>query len=302
MRVGGWTASRASSPRRPRRRPISVISIRSPRRAAGQTCGPCRAPCTSARRRAADRSEGGRDGPRPPPGEAPRARNRGRSALRGGQAAPRARVPLARRAARPLRRFSCALRSQPRHLTGSRRTLPANLARVRNAPRFDHNMCGQLESGDVDRLIAALADRQHGVVSRGQLLDAGTSRREVEHRLKLRRLHALYRGVYAVGHRRLTRQGRWMGAVLADGPGAVASHRMAGAIWGFWRSDHLEATAPAWRARPGIQIHTSSVPGDEATIALGIPVTGVSRTLLDLAAVLRPTSSNAPSMRSTSSA
>jgi very-short-patch-repair endonuclease len=110
----------------------------------------------------------------------------------------------------------------------------------------------------------------------------------IEHRLKLARLHVLYRGIYAVGHRRLTREGRWMAAVLAVGPGAVASHRMAGAIWGFWRSDLLEVTAPAYRRRPGNQIHTSSLPKDEIKTVRGIPVTCVSRTLLDLAGVLRP--------------
>jgi G:T-mismatch repair DNA endonuclease (very short patch repair protein) len=63
---------------------------------------------------------------------------------------------------------------------------------------------------------------------------------------------------------------------------------MASALWGFWRSDRLEVTAPAYLARPGVQIHTSAVPGDETTTELGIPVTRVSRTILDLASVLRP--------------
>jgi very-short-patch-repair endonuclease len=63
---------------------------------------------------------------------------------------------------------------------------------------------------------------------------------------------------------------------------------MAGAIWAIWYSDRLEVTAPAYLARPGIHIHTSSVPRDETTTVGGIPVTGVSRTLLDLASVLRP--------------
>ena len=40
-------------------------------------------------------------------------------------------------------------------------------------------------------------------------------------------LHRLYRGVYAVGHTKLTREGRFLAAVLACGPGAVLSHRSA---------------------------------------------------------------------------
>jgi hypothetical protein len=40
-------------------------------------------------------------------------------------------------------------------------------------------------------------------------------------------LHRLYRGVFAVGHSRLTVRGRWMAAGLACGPTAVLSHRAA---------------------------------------------------------------------------
>ncbi len=39
----------------------------------------------------------------------------------------------------------------------------------------------------------------------------------------------LHRGVYAVGHRRLRREGFWLAAVLAAGPGALLSHREAAA-------------------------------------------------------------------------
>ena len=159
---------------------------------------------------------------------------------------------------------------------------------MRHATRFDPDIRGESELRGVDWVISELAERQHGVVSRRQLFDAGIARGVVEHRIGSRRLFVLHRGVYAVGHRQLTREGRWLGAVLAAGRGAVASHRMAAALWGFWRSDRLEVTAPAYLARPGVQIHTSAVPGDETTTERGIPVTGVSRTILDLASVLRP--------------
>src|SRR4051794_13965649 len=84
--------------------------------------------------------------------------------------------------------------------------------------------------------IAAFADAQHGVVSRAQLLQAGLTRNEIDHRAETGRLIRLYRGVYAVGHQRLTVQGRWMAAVLACGPGAVLSHQSAGALWDLRRS------------------------------------------------------------------
>ena len=38
------------------------------------------------------------------------------------------------------------------------------------------------------------------------------------HRMRLGRLRAVHRGVYTIGHRLLTQDGRWMAAVLACGP------------------------------------------------------------------------------------
>jgi hypothetical protein len=58
------------------------------------------------------------------------------------------------------------------------------------------------------------------------------SRGAVEHWLSVGRLQLLYRGVYAVGHASLGREGRRLAAVLACGPDAVLSHRTAAAHWG----------------------------------------------------------------------
>jgi very-short-patch-repair endonuclease len=137
-------------------------------------------------------------------------------------------------------------------------------------------------------VIVALAERQHGVVARQQLLRAGVFPHVIDHKLALGRLHRLHRGVYAVGHCRLTREGRWMGAVLAAGEGAVLSHRAAAALLGLGHFLRIEVTAPAHRARPGIDVHTSIVPPDEVTAEQGIPVTTIPRTLVDLASVLPP--------------
>jgi putative AbiEi antitoxin of type IV toxin-antitoxin system/uncharacterized protein DUF559 len=137
-----------------------------------------------------------------------------------------------------------------------------------------------------DRWIAEVADSQHGVISRSQLHEAGLGRDAIHHRLAGGRLHRLHRGVYAVGHRCLTREGRWMGAVLAAGPGAVLSHRSAAALWGIRPSEVLEVTIPVHRAPPRVRTHTCALPSDEVTAVETIPVTGVSRTLLDLAAVV----------------
>lgn len=117
----------------------------------------------------------------------------------------------------------------------------------------------------------------------------GIGSRAIAHRLERRRLHGLYRGVYAVGHRKLTSRGRYMAAVLDSGPGAVSSHRSAADLWEIRRTSRasIEVTVPySRRPRTGIQLHQLALSPDECTVADGIPITSVPRTLLDLAAVL----------------
>ena len=78
-----------------------------------------------------------------------------------------------------------------------------------------------------------LARSQHGVIGRRQLLDLGFNSRSIEHRIRRGRLHPIWPGVYAVGRRAVTFEGRWMAAVLVGGPGAVLSHLSAAMLWGI---------------------------------------------------------------------
>ncbi len=155
----------------------------------------------------------------------------------------------------------------------------------------EHRIGAETHPRGADAAIAALAGRQHGVVARWQLVALGLSRREIGRRLERGLLHALHRGVYAVGHRVLTQRGRWMAAVLAAGPGAVLSHRSAAALWGIRPTAraHIEITAPRkLHPRKGLHPHRAVLPEDEMTRRDNIPVTSAARTLLDLAAVLKP--------------
>ena len=81
--------------------------------------------------------------------------------------------------------------------------------------------------------MAAVAGRQHGHVTRRQLQELGFDDASVSRRLKAGRLHRVYPGVYAVGHRRNAAIDRAAAAVLACGQGAVLSHASAAALWGF---------------------------------------------------------------------
>jgi uncharacterized protein DUF559 len=139
----------------------------------------------------------------------------------------------------------------------------------------------------LDRATADVAGRQHGVVARTQLAEIGLARGAIEWRVARGRLHVIHLGVYAVGHKVVTREGRWMAAVLAGGRDALLSHRAAAALWDIRRAPHpLEITCPRYVRRPSIRSYWRPLPTDEVTIHEGIPVTTPSRTLFDLAAVV----------------
>ena len=138
-----------------------------------------------------------------------------------------------------------------------------------------------------DHALAELAARQHGVVSVAQLIRLGLRPSSIKHRVRIGRLHRVYRGVYAVGYKRLTLDGRYMAAVLACGERAVLSHRSAGDLWGLRTGgSRTEVTVPRGRHGPqGIQVHeTRRIP--PATTRDNIPLTTLGRTLVDLADVV----------------
>jgi hypothetical protein len=146
--------------------------------------------------------------------------------------------------------------------------------------------------GATDPLIAALAARQHGVVSRAQLLTAGVNDGSIDRRIAAGRLHPIHRGVYAVGHPALRIEGRWMAPVLAAGKDAVLSHATAAGAWELrpLGSGAIHTTVPGDRGRKrrnGMRIHRSrTLTPTETTTRRGTPVTTPARTIIDLATTL----------------
>jgi very-short-patch-repair endonuclease len=136
----------------------------------------------------------------------------------------------------------------------------------------------------IDAAIAALAERQHGVVTRVQLLRLGLSSSAIHRRVAAGRLHVLHPAVYAVGDRALPSLGRLAAAVYACGAGAAAGRRSAGALHNLRvHSGWPEVIArPGTRKHAGIEITRTVLQPDEITIVQGIPATTVARTLLDL--------------------
>jgi len=98
----------------------------------------------------------------------------------------------------------------------------------------------------------------------------------------------LHRGVYAVGHRKLTQEGWWLAAVRAIGPDAVLSHVHAAALYDLRPAPggriNVTVAGPGRRQRKGIRVHNvrELSPADVATLKR-IPVTTPARTLADLA-------------------
>ena len=144
---------------------------------------------------------------------------------------------------------------------------------------------GGSPSRRLDEAIAAFARVQHTMVARRDLLAEGFGPDAIDFRLRRARLHRVFTAVYSVVPGRPAQEGWWMAAVLAAGPGAVLSHRAAAALYGMRPFGGCEVTVPGDR-RPGggIVVHRACLDRDEITTRDGIPVTGVSRTLLDLAA------------------
>jgi very-short-patch-repair endonuclease/predicted transcriptional regulator of viral defense system len=163
---------------------------------------------------------------------------------------------------------------------------------MRPKPRAHEGESDESEVGDArPRLgaIARLARRQHGIVTRTQLLALGVGAEAIKRRVRAGRLRVVYRGTYLVGPI-MPPLAREMAAVLACGEGAVLSHRSAAAFWRllpYLAQYPVHVTVPirALAQRTGIRIHrVQELPPDEITRPNGIPITTPARTILDIAA------------------
>jgi very-short-patch-repair endonuclease len=143
-----------------------------------------------------------------------------------------------------------------------------------------------------DGIVGRLADRQHGVVSYEQLVDAGLTARIIRRAVEARRLRPLFRGVFAVGHTALAREGWWMAALLACGDDSALSHHAAGAVWGFRHGPilplHVTVAGAKGRAQRNIVAHRAKLPDDHVMCINNLRVTTPARTIVDFAATLSP--------------
>ncbi len=136
------------------------------------------------------------------------------------------------------------------------------------------------------RLLADVARRQHGLVTRQQALDAGFSKGQIKTRIARGSWEAIEREVYLLASHPMSWRTSLLAAVLRTD--SVASHRSAGFLW------ELDGIRPV---RPEVTVPHASKVGSrtatvhrttqwdriEAAVRSGIAVTGVARTLLDMA-------------------
>jgi very-short-patch-repair endonuclease len=116
---------------------------------------------------------------------------------------------------------------------------------------------------------------------------------QIQDRAAGSQLHRIHRGVYAVGHRKLTLKGHWIAAVLACGPEGLLSYRAALALWDLRRSETgpIDVTVPTQTGRrgpKGVRMHkTALLTQADAASVDGIPVTSLAWTVVDFAAIAR---------------
>ena len=100
-------------------------------------------------------------------------------------------------------------------------------------------------------VIARLAVRQHGLVTRAQLRAAGLTERQIDCRIGRGQLVVVHEGVYRVPAVRATYDQAVLAACLATG--GVASHRCAGRLFrlrGFERFRRSKSASTAHGLRP----------------------------------------------------
>jgi hypothetical protein len=144
----------------------------------------------------------------------------------------------------------------------------------------------------MDERTDALAATQHGVISRSQAMDAGLSRKAIEHRLRRDRWVRRARGVYRIAGAPETPEQSAMTAVLSAGPRAVLSHASAAALADLpgFSLEPFTVSVPrvVHHVLDGVRIEQSlCLPEHHTRVVRSIPCTSAARTIFDLCGDLR---------------
>jgi very-short-patch-repair endonuclease len=138
----------------------------------------------------------------------------------------------------------------------------------------------------VEEVVAMLAARSHGVVTRRELYLAGITTSQIKGRMQSGALIPVHRGVFRVGHCAPSLEARYMAAVKACGDRSLLAGRAAAHLFGLLKSPPSlpEVLTPTEHRIDGVIAHRSlGIKRTDATQWRGVPVTSVPRTLVDLA-------------------
>lgn len=148
-------------------------------------------------------------------------------------------------------------------------------------------------AGEAERVILEVALAQHSACTRAQLLERGLSGSTIDRRLRGGLLVAVGRGVYVLaGHE--ADHDAIASASLLVAPGAALSHCSAARRHGFPLPvedprPHLVVPHGSSRPSTGAAVHESRhLPAVDVAEVDGLATTTRARTLIDLAAELRP--------------
>jgi very-short-patch-repair endonuclease len=144
------------------------------------------------------------------------------------------------------------------------------------------------------RAIAKLAARHFTIVTNQELRELGLDRRTITRALRRGQLFEVHRGVYSLSlPRARPPHAAEQAALLACGPRAVLSHHTAARLHQL-RISHIPTLHVTIvgegrhrRRRPGLDVHrTLTLPPGERKLVNGLAVTGLDRTLIDLAPLI----------------
>jgi very-short-patch-repair endonuclease len=161
--------------------------------------------------------------------------------------------------------------------------------------RHDPDAEGETLMGDEEspESLEERAEAQYGLFTLGQAVACGINRTTVYRRARLGRYALEHPGVFSFAGLPQSWERSVLAACLAAGAKAVASHRSAARIWGLTghSDDIFEITVPGPR-HPRLRtvtVHRSAdLRAEHTTVRRRIPVTNPLRTMVDLAAVLKP--------------
>jgi len=140
-----------------------------------------------------------------------------------------------------------------------------------------------------DDIIRRWGREQHGLVVREQVLDAGLASSTLGSYVRTGELDRLYRGIFAFPSVPATWYQRILAAVFSAGPGAMAGHATAAALWelaDIKQPPRVQLIVPS-RRRRGVSyadLHVVRGLTDADRRSLNrIPVTSPARTFVDMA-------------------